>query len=132
MEFKLFADGGSRGNPGPAASGAVLFKNGEEVGRAGKFLGDTTNNVAEYTAIIIGLELALSEGVTELEVNLDSQLAVRQLIGEYKIKAEHIKPLAARVLELAAKFEKITFNHVKREFNKEADAIVNEVLDENA
>lgn len=131
MEYKLFADGGSRGNPGPAASGAVIFAGDSEFARVGKFIGNDTNNVAEYTAIIIGLKLALEKGISDIKVYLDSQLAVRQLNGEYKIKAEHIKPLASEVMNMARKFNSIEFHHIKRDLNKVADSIVNEVLDSN-
>lgn len=137
MDVRIYTDGGSRGNPGPAASGAVIKtlrggKEGEVIATASKFLGRDTNNQAEYTAIIIGLEKARSLGAKRVEMYLDSELAARQLNGQYKVKDAGIAKRFLEVKNLITKFERVTFTHVRREKNKEADAIVNKVLDEHA
>ncbi len=131
MKAILHGDGGSRGNPGPSGSGAVLFdEDGNMMGEAMRFLGVQTNNYAEYTAIIIGLEMALEYNVTDLIVRLDSELAVKQLNGEYRVKNEALARLFLQVKDLTHKFDSIKFEHVRRERNKEADALVNKVIDE--
>ncbi|HLC99477.1 MAG TPA: ribonuclease HI family protein [Patescibacteria group bacterium] len=127
--FSLYTDGGARGNPGPAASGAVLYEDGKILARVGKFLGINTNNQAEYTAIVIGLEKALDLGIQELSCFMDSELAVKQLRLEYKVKNKGLAPLFLKVWNLSKKFKRISFQHVPRERNKEADKAVNEVLD---
>ncbi len=127
--FILHTDGGSRGNPGPAATGYLLYEDGKLVDSSGDYLGTATNNFAEYTALISGLKMALKHDIQELTCKLDSELVVNQLNGKYKVKHEAIKPLHAQVKELAVKFPKITFTHVLRSENREADRIVNEVLD---
>jgi ribonuclease HI len=131
MKLTMYCDGGSRGNPGPAASGAVL-KGGEQVvAEVMKYLGDTTNNQAEYTSIIIGLEKAKELGATEVDVVMDSELAVKQLNGEYKVKNPEIAKRYLEVRNLLHSFKRVTFRHVKRAFNKEADALVNKCIDEH-
>lgn len=130
MSYTMFADGGSRGNPGPAGSGAVIYKGKEEIAQAGAYLGVATNNVAEYTAIILGLKRALELGISELTVKLDSELAVKQINGQYKVKNAGLKPLFKQVKDLAAQFTKISFSHVYREQNAAADAVVNQFIDE--
>ncbi|HVA28101.1 MAG TPA: ribonuclease HI family protein, partial [Candidatus Baltobacteraceae bacterium] len=93
-EATLFADGGSRGNPGPAASGAVLVDpDGEVIDEAGRFLGTATNNVAEWTALLIGLEKAVERGIKRLAIRMDSELVVKQVRGEYRVKHAHLQPL---------------------------------------
>ena len=134
MFLRIYTDGGSRGNPGPAASGAVLKEldengNERELERVGKFLGETTNNQAEYTAIIIGLKRAKELGAEIVEVVMDSELAARQLNGEYKVKNREIAERFLEIHHLRPAFRRVTFRHVKRAFNKEADSVVNEVLD---
>ena len=132
MKAQLFTDGGSRGNPGPAASGAVLFDmDGNVIDEAMLYLGTATNNVAEYTAIVIGLELAKAHNVTELDARMDSELAVKQLKGEYKVKNAELAKLWIQVRELAAGFDRVAFTHVRREGNKHPGALVNKALDEN-
>jgi len=131
MHIHLFTDGGSRGNPGPAASGAVLkTTDGEMLAQEMKYLGKTTNNQAEYTAIIIGLEKARDLGVDEVSVFMDSELATKQLNGEYRVKDPDIAKRFLEVKNLLHSFKKVTFTHVRREKNKEADALVNKCLDE--
>lgn len=133
VEATLFADGGSRGNPGPAASGAVLVgPDGEIVDNVGLFLGRATNNVAEWTALCIGLERAAERGIRRLAVRLDSELVVKQMRGEYRVKHENLQPLYRRARALLAKFEHIDIAHVRRKDNALADRLVNEVLDDQA
>ena len=134
MHLRIYTDGGSRGNPGPAASAAVLKeiiagKEGKTVATASKYLGKTTNNQAEYMAIIIGLEKARALGCKQIEVYLDSELAYKQLKGEYKVKDSEIAKRFLEVKNLLHSFRQVTFTHVRREKNKEADELVNKVLD---
>ena len=135
MQFTIFADGGSRGNPGPAGSGAVVRdEKGKIVIEVSEFLGHTTNNVAEYTAILRALEMLLSRVEGEADettavVKMDSMLVVKQMKGEYKIKHPNLVPLAARVKELARQFKSVSFSHVYRAHNKEADKLANEAMD---
>ncbi len=135
MHFTIYGDGGSRGNPGPAGSGAVIRNaSGETVATVSEFLGVTTNNVAEYTAILRALEklsamLESKAKDAEVRVCMDSMLVVRQMKGEWKIKHPNMKPLAARVGELTQLFKSVSFEHVYRENNKDADALANEAMD---
>ena len=127
----LYADGGARGNPGPAGSGAVLIdERGVVIAEMRRSLGHATNNVAEYTGLIIGLEEALRRGVDDLDVRLDSLLVVQQMNGVWKIKHPGLRPLALRAGALLARFPKRTIAHVPRELNALADAQVNRAIDE--
>ncbi len=127
----LYADGGARGNPGPAGSGAVLMdERGVVIAELRRSLGHATNNVAEYTGLIIGLEEALRRGVDDLDVRLDSLLVVQQMNGVWKIKHPGLRPLALRAGELLARFPRRTIVHVPRELNTLADAQVNRAIDE--
>lgn len=129
-EMTLFADGGSRGNPGPAASGAVLIDpSGEVIEEIGAFLGVATNNVAEWTALLLGLEAAANRGVRRLAVRLDSELVVRQLDGTYRVKHADLQPLYQRARSLLRKFDHVDVRHVPRKENVLADRLVNQVLD---
>ena len=129
----LFADGGSRGNPGPAASGAVLIDaEGAFLDEVGLYLGRATNNVAEWTALCIGLERALELGIRRLAVRLDSELVVKQMRGEYRVKHADLQPLHRRARGLVAKFEHVDIRHVRRKDNALADRLVNAVLDQEA
>lgn len=129
MKAKLWSDGGARGNPGPAGAGAyLLLEDGREF-KLTEFLGDSTNNVAEYTGLLIGLKAALKHKVTHIECMMDSELLCKQLQGVYKVKAEHLKPLFADLKGLLRKFQKADVKHVRREFNKIADALSNEAMD---
>jgi ribonuclease HI len=133
-------DGGSRGNPGPAGIG-VVFSNadGQILAEYKEYIGEATNNIAEYRALILALEKAKSfsvkdgsaSGWDEIECRLDSELVVKQIRGEYKVKDEKLMPLFGQVHELSF-FKPIKFVHVRREFNKEADALANLALDEAA
>lgn len=130
MQAALFADGGSRGNPGPAASGAVLLApDGEVLEEVGRYLGTATNNVAEWTALQIGLEAALARGIRRLDVRMDSELVVKQVSGEYRVKHPGLQPLYRRVRALLSQFEAVNVQHVRRKDNALADALVNQVLD---
>jgi ribonuclease HI len=132
-EATLFADGGSRGNPGPAASAAILFgPAGETIEEIGSFLGVTTNNVAEWTALVLGLEAAIRRGIRRLEVRLDSELVVRQLRGEYRVKHAGLQPLYRRGVALLKHFDHVDVRHVARKENAAADRLVNHVLDQEA
>ncbi len=133
MKAKLFADGGSRGNPGPAAAGAVLFaEDGSVLREIGEYVGIATNNVAEWRALLAGLDAALELGVEELAIRLDSELVVRQLTGVYRVKHPDLIPLAARARKLLARLRRVDIAHVRRKENAAADAVVNRVLDERA
>jgi ribonuclease HI len=126
----IYTDGGARGNPGPAAVGVVIYDAGhKELERFGKHIGTTTNNQAEYRALLAALEMALKLGGESLVCHLDSELVVKQLTGKYKIKESGLAGLAADALRLTAKFKQVEFVHVRREKNKLADQLVNEALD---
>jgi ribonuclease HI len=130
VEATLFADGGSRGNPGPAASGAVLVApDGSVIDEIGEYLGVATNNVAEWTALCIGLERALEHGFSTLAVRLDSELVVKQMRGEYRVKHADLQPLHRRAQGLLRRFSHVDIKHVPRKQNALADAVVNQVLD---
>jgi len=128
----VFTDGGSRSNPGPAAIAAVFYQNGAKADEYGKSIGIATNNEAEYQAIILALQKAKSLKARRMDFFLDSELAVKHLNHEYKIKDEKIIPLFIKVWNLTLDFEKVTFTHVPREKNKEADKLVNKILDAEA
>jgi ribonuclease HI len=130
MKLITYSDGGSRGNPGPAAGGAVVkTADGELVESLSKFLGRATNNVAEYTGIIIALQAAKRLGATEVEMRMDSELAVKQLNGTYRVKNPDLAKLFLEVKNLMTGFKKVSVKHVRRELNTEADAAVNACLD---
>ncbi|MBI2448657.1 ribonuclease HI family protein [Candidatus Microgenomates bacterium] len=131
MIHHLYSDGGSRGNPGKAAGAFVIKKDEKIVAEGSIFLGTATNNKAEYAGLILGLEKLSSLTKGEVRCFLDSELVVKQLKGEYRIKDEGLKPLFAKVVQLKNNFEKITFTHIRREKNKEADFLVNKELDNN-
>lgn len=126
----IYSDGGSRGNPGPSASGFVIMNAHEEViHQGGMYLGVTTNNQAEYHGVRLGLEKAGELGAKTVDFRMDSLLVVNQLNGVYKIKNRDLWPISERIRELASGFEKVTFSHVRREFNQLADGMVNKILD---
>lgn len=130
-KVKLFGDGGSRGNPGPSASGFVILDMEDNVlVDKGVYLGITTNNQAEYTALRLGLEECSKMHVKEVEVYLDSLLVVNQMKGIFKVKNRDLWPIHDAIKQLLDKFEHVSFTHVPREFNKLADAAVNRALDE--
>lgn len=130
MKAVLFTDGGARGNPGPAGIGVVLKDaSGEVIGEIAEGIGVTTNNVAEYSALIAGLELALANGVQEIEVFMDSELVISQLKGEWKIKNDRLRTLAVRARALLNRFEAHKLEHVRRELNSDADKLANQGMD---
>ena len=128
----LQIDGGARGNPGPAASGIVIraADDGAVIHEAGIYLGHATNNVAEYRGLVEGLRLAAQFHADEVEVRSDSQLLVFQMIGKYRVKHPGLIPLHREANELAAKFRKCSYRHVRREENDHADRLVNQALDQ--
>ena len=131
--IKLYSDGGSRGNPGPSASGYVLIDDNDKViVKSGVYLGVTTNNQAEYQSLKFGLEEAQKLGAREVDVFMDSLLVINQMKGIFKVKNRDLWPIYEAIKELAKQFKKVTFTHVPREFNKLADAEVNETLDAEA
>lgn len=120
-------DGGSRGNPGPAAFGVVVRSadNGTPLVTAGRFIGNTTNNVAEWRGLIHGLERAKALGATQVTVRGDSQLVIRQMTGEYRVKQPHLKPLQEQASRLAGSFARTAFVHNTRDHNELADKLAN-------
>ena len=123
-------DGASRGNPGPAGAGAqIVDDDGVVLAEVAVGIGETTNNVAEYTAVIRGLERARELGAADVLLRSDSQLLINQLTGRYRVKTPHLQPLHRRVRELAAGFESIEYEHVRRERNVEADRLANQGVD---
>lgn len=130
MKAKLSTDGGARGNPGPAAYGFVLeTEDGTVLAAHGETIGIATNNVAEYCALIAGLEKALDLALTEVEVVSDSELVVKQMKGEYRVKNEALRELALEAARLARRIGKVSYRTVRREHNELADRLVNEALD---
>ena len=126
----MHIDGASRGNPGPAAYGVVAeSEDGKPVAAFSKFLGETTNNQAEYRALLAALDFATSKGYRRLKVLSDSELLVRQMRGEYKVKSDGLKPLWERARRAALGFESWTIRHVPREENRESDRLANLALD---
>ncbi|MFH0776639.1 MAG: ribonuclease HI family protein [Patescibacteria group bacterium] len=131
MKLSLFCDGGARGNPGPAAAGAVIFdvqKN--KLAAVAKFLGNATNNQAEYAAVILGLQKVLEFQPTELEILLDSKLLVEQIAGRWKIKDLELRKLAEKVHVGLAQISKWQISHIPRAKNHLADQLVNQTLDQ--
>lgn len=129
--WRLFCDGASRGNPGPAGAGAVLANpRGEVELQLARYLGETTNNVAEYQALILGLQEAVRLGAHKLQVFLDSELLVRQLNGQYRVKAPHLLPLWRQARNELQKFESWVISHVPRAENRLADDLANQGIDQ--
>lgn len=133
MKLLIQTDGASRGNPGPAAYGFVIFADGIVLYEEGKILGETTNNVAEYTALFQGLAYLKTaidiSSVKELLIQADSQLLIRQLSGMYKIRNERLFSIFQQINELLTDYSTVRFEHIRREFNKRADALANAALD---
>ncbi len=130
MKAWLYTDGGARGNPGPAAYGYVLEgEDGAVLAAEGKAIGHATNNVAEYSGLIAGLKKAVDLDVDELEVRSDSELMVKQMRGEYRVKNEALRALSVEAARLGRLLESVAYHHVMREQNELADRLVNEALD---
>jgi ribonuclease HI len=127
----IHTDGAARGNPGPAGLGAVLrdAETGEIVAELARFLGEQTNNVAEWTAVQDALEEALRQGARQVDLRTDSQLVARQIAGQYRVKHPNLRPIHARVMSLLAQFDGYTVGHVPRERNREADRLSNVAID---
>lgn len=130
--IKLFTDGGSRGNPGPSASGFVLYDSQDAVlEEGGEYLGITTNNQAEYQAVRLGLKAARRYGPKEVHIYMDSLLVVNQMNGSFKIRNRDLWPIHEDIKNIATEFGRVTFTHVPRAYNKAADAMVNRILDDD-
>jgi ribonuclease HI len=125
----LRVDGAARGNPGPAGAGFILEKGGERVVRKGEYLGRATNNEAEYRALILGMEEAGRLGLERLEIFSDSELMVRQMRGEYRVKSPGLQELYFQAVKCLEPFRKVVFHHVPREENREADRMANMAID---
>jgi ribonuclease HI len=129
-EFIINVDGASRGNPGEASYGFVIVeRGGKTVHEESRYIGQTTNNVAEYTALVKALEFAAKKKIASVEIRSDSQLLVRQILGEYKVKSENIEALYRRCRDLLRNFQWYEIKHVPREENKRADKLANQALD---
>ena len=130
MSARLYTDGGARGNPGPAAAAYVIeSEDGEVLASHGEAIGTATNNVAEYRALIAGLERAAKLDLMELDVRSDSELMVKQMRGEYRVKNETLQELQQAAARAARALGRVTYTHVRREHNELADRLVNEALD---
>jgi len=133
VKLTLHVDGGSRGNPGPAAAGAVASNDaGEIIAERGELIGEASNNVAEYRAVLLGAALAAELGATEIELVNDSELIAYQLSGKYKVKHPDMKPLYAEAIAALQAFDNWSIRCVRREENVEADLLVNQTLDAGA
>jgi ribonuclease HI/probable phosphoglycerate mutase len=130
--ISIYTDGASRGNPGEAGAGFVIFnEQNDEIATGSKYLGQCTNNVAEYQALIFGLKEAGKTGIRQISIFLDSQLIVRQIQGKYKVKNVGLKPLFSEVRRLLDQFDFFQVNHVPRNLNKRADGLANQGIDEH-
>ncbi len=131
MKLYIYTDGGARGNPGPAATGVVIKDGiGKTIAEFGEYLGEQTNNFAEYSALIAGLKKARGLGATEVECVLDSELVTKQMRGEYRVREPNLQKLFVQAYNAASAFKKTSYRHTLRHNNKEADRIVNKILDE--
>ncbi len=129
-EVVVWTDGGARGNPGPAGIGAILKSaSGEVLYTGSEYLGHTTNNVAEYRAVLLGLAGALAQGIHKVEVRADSELLIKQLKSEYRVKNPGLRPLFEQAQSMLGRFETVRLMHVRREHNAEADRLANEGID---
>ncbi len=127
----IYTDGAARGNPGESGAGVVLkTPEGEEVGRFGRYLGKGTNNFAEYQALLLGLQHAQEFGANDITILSDSDLLVRQLVGEYRVRAAHLRVLFDEAQEMLAEFDKYQIKRIERDKNKEADSMANRAIDE--
>ncbi len=130
VRLTIHTDGAARGNPGPAGAGAYIQdQDGKVVSEEFRYLGETTNNVAEYQALLLGMECARELGASRIEMRADSELVVRQLTGEYRVRNPALQKLHARVQQLAREFESVRYTHVRREQNREADRLANRAID---
>jgi len=127
-DLEIFVDGACRGNPGPAAIGVIICEDGQAVKRISKEIGQATNNIAEYTALIYALQEALILKASHVKVNTDSELMYQQLTGRYKIRHDHLKPLFEQVRRLSSGFGSFEIKHIPREQNRDADKLATEAL----
>ena len=128
-KIEIYVDGGSRGNPGPSGVGVlVLDAGGKRLKEISKYIGEATNNIAEYNALLYGLEEALILKADEIVVNLDSELVAKQLTGDYRVKDAGLKPLFERAMNMLKSFKSFEIRHIEREKNKEADKLVNRAI----
>jgi ribonuclease HI len=127
--IEIFIDGGARGNPGPAGIGVLILDGtGKKLKEVSKYIGEATNNIAEYNALLYGLEEALILRADQIKINLDSELVAKQLGGEYRVKDENLRPLFERAVNMLKSFKNFEINHIVREKNKEADKLVNKAI----
>ena len=129
-QYRAFIDGDSRGNPGPSGIGGVVYCGERKVFEISEYIGETTNNVAEYTALLSLLKNALTKNIRTLHICSDSQLLVFQLQGKYQVRHEHLIPLKREVDMLKKQFTAFTIEHIRRAYNKEADALANRGIDQ--
>ena len=133
VKVLMYCDGGSRGNPGPSAIGAVVYDATTHdelvLAEVSECIGVATNNVAEYKAMLAGLDAALDLGATEITVRADSKLLIEQLKGNYKVKHPNLQPLCADALKKIKRFDRVVLEHVRREYNTVADALANRAMD---
>ena len=131
MKIITFSDGGARGNPGPAGAGAVLYdaESNEILAEISEYLGEQTNNVAEYSALLMALQRAKELEAESVHCKLDSELIVKQMKLEYKVKNLVLQKYFVKIWNLRQQFQSVTFEHIRREFNKEADKLANDAMD---
>ena len=130
QKIKIYTDGGARGNPGPAGVGVVVYDVDDNIiDTKSEYIGEATNNQAEYRAVVVAMELISKYEVDEINFFLDSELVVKQLNREYKVKNKGLAPLFVKIYNNTFKYKKVTFTHVRREFNKEADKLANIAMD---
>ena len=128
-KLNIYIDGGARGNPGPAGVGVVIMDGkGKKIKDVSKYIGEATNNIAEYNALLYGLEEALMLKAEEIRINLDSELVAKQITGEYRVKDKNIKPLFDRAVNMLKSFKGFEINRIDRSENKEADKLVNKAI----
>ena len=129
--LNIFIDGAARGNPGPAGIGVVITDSSNNIIKElCKYIGEATNNVAEYSALIFGMEEVVALGANELTINTDSELLAKQLGGEYKVKNDKLKKLYSKVIKLLDSFQEVSVNNIPREKNKDADKLANKAIDD--
>ena len=130
MDYSIYTDGGSRGNPGPSGAGGIIInQEGFVIEEISEYLGRQTNNYAEYMALLLTLQRAVKLNIKSVKIFMDSELIVKQMKGEYKVKNESLKVINLQIVELLKLFENVTFTHVYREHNKHADSLVNKAID---
>ncbi|MFW5839658.1 MAG: ribonuclease HI family protein [Planctomycetota bacterium] len=132
LHLRIYTDGGAKGNPGPAGAGIFIedAASGEAIHEAGVYLGRTTNNVAEYQGMLYGLKMAQTLNASRVELISDSELMVRQMTGQYRVKNAGLKPLYEEAKSIASGFADFQIRHVRREHNKDADRLVNQAIKE--